>query len=953
MESDKRRYAFVNWFFNRPRTTGLIAFVLVSAMSMYIVYQRHKLNRDNYSREMNNLLEVAYSNLDQALKNASNTALTLALTINDDGKPKNFEAVGRQLVESNRGVDAVQLVPGGRIRYVYPLKGNEAALGYDILSDSVHRPDLLKTIQLGRMYFSGPFELRQGGQGIVGRLPVYLDNRFWGFSAVVIRLETMLNDTGMDAIDDSRYSFQISGIDPIKGQEVFLLPTPHTFKNRLYRQKSIPETSWTLYIIDNETPFERLLPLLPLVAFSLIFSALFGFVITLLLKKPQHLRAQVRKQAQKIVESESKFRSMFEQAAVGIASIDSVTGKILEANEALSGMTGYSADALANMIFIDLFHPSETDKDARMKMLRAGQITEFSVERRLQRPSGEAFWVKLTVSPLWKPGETPTSHIAIVQDITFEKEARDLIVKSEERFKSLFQDSPLGLWEEDFSDVIKYLKGFEIPTDFNQALTYFEAHPDIVAEAARRVKIIDINNRCVELHAPRTREELLCGLEPLLDDGNIEVFHSQLAAMVSGVPRFVTETKIRKPNGEEFDMSLGWTVMRGHEDSFDRVVVFTDDITQQKAAQQIIVNSRQRLENLLNTIEGIVWECNSETLDLHFISAKTEQILGYTPTQWLSEEFFWREHLHPDDRERAIEKFLNIAKSKQDGVIEYRFLAADGRVVWIRDSLSIVSEDGRNVLRGIMIDVTANKEAEQTTQQSLKLVNEHRKRLMNFSYIVSHNLRSHAANIQSISQFLDMGEKCNDEQAEMIAMLKTVSETLNETMLNLNDLVNLQTNDNLSLEELNLAEYINNAIELLTSQIEASNAHVEIDVPADVEVRYNAAYLESILHNLISNALRYRSPDRKPEIVVKWTSNANERKLSVSDNGVGIDLNRHGDKLFGMYKTFAGNPDARGIGLFMTKSQIESMDGTIAVESQVGVGTTFTITFGEPYKNTP
>ncbi|HRN99587.1 MAG TPA: PAS domain-containing protein, partial [Flavobacterium sp.] len=86
-------------------------------------------------------------------------------------------------------------------------------------------------------------------------------------------------------------------------------------------------------------------------------------------------------------------------------------------------------------------------------------------------------------------------------------------------------------------------------------------------------------------------------------------------------------------------------------------------------------------------------------------------------------EFFWREHLHPDDRERAIEKFLNIAKSKQDGVIEYRFLAADGRVVWIRDSLSIVSENGRNVLRGIMIDVTANKEAEQTTQQSLKLVN--------------------------------------------------------------------------------------------------------------------------------------------------------------------------------------------------------------------------------------
>lgn len=953
MESDKSRYAFINWFFNRPRTTGLIAFVLVFSMSMYIVYQRHKLNRDNYAREMNNLLEVAYSNLDQALKNASNTALTLALTLNDDGKPKNFETVGKQLVESNRGVDAVQLVPGGKIKYIYPLKGNEAALGYDILNDSIHRPDLLKTIQLGRMYFSGPFELKQGGQGIVGRLPVYLDNRFWGFSAVVIRVETMLNDTGMDAIDDSRYSFQLSGIDPHTGKEVFLLPATTTFKDRLFRQKSIPETSWTLFIIGKETPWERVIPLLPLIVFSFIFSGLFAFIITLLLKKPQHLRAQVRKQAKKIVESESKFRSMFEQAAVGIASIDSISGKILEANEALSAMTGYSADALTNIVFTDLFHPSETDRDARMQLLKSGQITEFSVERRLQRPSGDAFWVKLTVSPLWKPGETPTSHIAIVQDITFEKDASDLIVKSEERFKSLFQDSPLGLWEEDFSDVLKFLREFEIPTEFNQALNFFEANPDIVAQAAKRVKIIDINNRSLELHAPKSREELLAGLEPLLDDGTMGVFHSQLAAMVSGVPRFVTETKICGPNGEAIDLSLGWTVMRGHEDTFDRVVVFTDDITQQKAAQQIIVNSRQRLENLINTIEGIVWECNSETLELHFISAKTEQILGYTPTQWLSEEFFWREHLHPDDRERAIDGFLSIAKSKQDGVIEYRFMAADGRVVWIRDSLSIVFENGRNVLRGIMIDITANKEAEQTTQQSLKLVNEHRKRLMNFSYIVSHNLRSHAANIQSISQFLDMGEKCNDEQAEMIAMLKTVSGTLNDTMLNLNDLVNLQTNDNLALEDLNLIEYIQNAIELLSTQVETSKAHIEIDVPADVEVRYNAAYLESILHNLISNALRYRSPERTPQIHIKWTSEADVRKLSVADNGVGIDLNRHGDKLFGMYKTFNGNPDARGIGLFMTKSQIESMDGSIEVESTPGVGTTFTITFGEPYKNSP
>ncbi|MNE70964.1 Phytochrome-like protein cph1 [compost metagenome] len=103
--------------------------------------------------------------------------------------------------------------------------------------------------------------------------------------------------------------------------------------------------------------------------------------------------------------------------------------------------------------------------------------------------------------------------------------------------------------------------------------------------------------------------------------------------------------------------------------------------------------------------------------------------------------------------------------------------------------------------------------------------------------------------------------------------------------------------------------------------------------------------MESIFHNLISNALKYKDGTRIPEIKIYTEIKNNCLFLHVKDNGLGIDLARHGDKIFGMHQVFHKHPNAKGIGLFMTKTQIESMDGKISVTSEVNVGTTFTVQF--------
>ena len=241
-------------------------------------------------------------------------------------------------------------------------------------------------------------------------------------------------------------------------------------------------------------------------------------------------------------------------------------------------------------------------------------------------------------------------------------------------------------------------------------------------------------------------------------------------------------------------------------------------------------------------------------------------------------------------------------------------------------------------------DITERKKAEIELNRSFNLVTGQNKRLLNFSYIVSHNLRSHASNIKSIIGLME-DTVSEEERDAMMQHLKTVSNSLDETLYNLYEVTSIQNNVNLIFESLNLHDYISKAAYVLIEQIAEKKAVIKNNVANEILIKYNPAYLESIILNFLSNAVKYRHPERTPVISFDLFHENNKPVLSITDNGIGIDLNRNGDKLFGMYKTFHGNPDARGIGLFITKSQIEFMGGRVEAESELNVGSTFKIFF--------
>jgi len=275
-----------------------------------------------------------------------------------------------------------------------------------------------------------------------------------------------------------------------------------------------------------------------------------------------------------------------------------------------------------------------------------------------------------------------------------------------------------------------------------------------------------------------------------------------------------------------------------------------------------------------------------------------------------------------------------------------RFIIHNGEHHWYYVKFSPVFNKNQSVDGFIMSmeNITERKKSDIALNKSLELVTEQNKRLLNFSYIVSHNLRSHASNMISILNFLEK-EKSEQEKASLMIHLKKVSHLLNETLYNLNEVVSIQKNLNTTIESLNLSEYINQTIAVLNKEISAKNAIVENQVSSNININYNPAYLESILLNFLTNAIKYSSPDRQPFIQFKTSSKEGTLELSISDNGLGIDLKKYHDRIFGMYKTFHGNKDARGIGLFISKNQIDAMGGKVEVSSEPHKGTTFKIKF--------
>ncbi len=242
-------------------------------------------------------------------------------------------------------------------------------------------------------------------------------------------------------------------------------------------------------------------------------------------------------------------------------------------------------------------------------------------------------------------------------------------------------------------------------------------------------------------------------------------------------------------------------------------------------------------------------------------------------------------------------------------------------------------------------EIQASNEELRETNGQLVRINED---LDNFVYTASHDLKAPITNIEGLMQALLRqlpAQSLAPERVQRIVGLSQESvERFQKTLLNLSDVVKLQQEYNQEAVLVSLPEVVQDVLRDLDPVIRASGVDITVKVDDCPVIRFSEKNMRSVVYNLVSNALKYRSPERVPQVGITCQTNTQYHVLIVMDNGLGLEAGRL-SQLFTMFKRFHSHVEGAGIGLFMVKKMVENAGGRIEAESQVGVGSTFRVYF--------
>ncbi|QXP59129.1 PAS domain-containing protein [Olleya sp. HaHaR_3_96] len=359
-----------------------------------------------------------------------------------------------------------------------------------------------------------------------------------------------------------------------------------------------------------------------------------------------------------------------------------------------------------------------------------------------------------------------------------------------------------------------------------------------------------------------------------------------------------------------------------------------------------ISNENEKYQLALGISKVGIWDYCAASNKI-FFSKPSKSIIGLEDDATFGNNANdWNNRVHPEDREKYFKDFQDHLKGKKPIYKnKHRVLHKDGSYRWILDRGQIIEKDKNGQASRIIgshVDITEYSENERKVQETLNLVVKQNSKLQNFAHIVTHNLKQHAGNFESLLSLYEQADS-KAEKKQMFDYLKTLSNSLSSTITNLNEIVTVQSKQKAQTNKLYISKETELVLKELDYFIKDNNATVINKTEIDCYLFFNTSYFQSILQNLILNAIKYKHPNRNPEVTIISTCSKNAIEIKVSDNGLGIDLDKFGEDIFGLYKTFHTNHDSEGVGLYLVKNQIEAFGGTIKVDSEVNKGTTFTI----------
>lgn len=337
----------------------------------------------------------------------------------------------------------------------------------------------------------------------------------------------------------------------------------------------------------------------------------------------------------------------------------------------------------------------------------------------------------------------------------------------------------------------------------------------------------------------------------------------------------------------------------------------------------------------INSLEG-----NREFID---VNDSFTALLGYKREEAIGKNVSEIKITTDEERTRLFSLLAKQHFLKNEETI---VLTKSGEVINVLISVDFFETDQKKYYLSTFIDITERKRTEEKIRILSEYLTKENKQLEDFAHIVSHNLRGPTGSLKALLQFYKE-EKTIERKELLMGMFENTVNNIGNTLNELLEVVTVKHDSKREKEKLYFETVFQKVKQTFEGQIMETKANITADFSRAPEIEYSPIYLESIMQNLLSNALKYHSHERLPVIHFETNYINNTLQLTVSDNGLGIDLSLYRDRLFGFHKTFHEHPDAKGVGLFITKVQVESMGGEITAKSEVNKGTTFTVIFNK------
>jgi len=571
----------------------------------------------------------------------------------------------------------------------------------------------------------------------------------------------------------------------------------------------------------------------------------------------------------------------------------------VQVSAAAETVWGYQPEELIGKSNLDLVHPDDVEQTIKVtERVMSGEKTS-NFQNRYIRKDGTV--VPLIWSAKWDDKEKVMYSIA--RDATEKVEAEDALKKSEENYRYLFEKNPLPMFAFD-------LETFEFVM-VNQASVEFYGYS---MEEFNTITLLDIR--------PEYEKEKLLNFIA-------SVKHSTGIKRISGWKHLRKDGTIVEVDTVGHNVTIEGRACR-------LTVMF--DVTERNQARAELQKSEAMFRTISENFPNGIVSILDKDLKFLYVAGKELESLKVSPSYFVGTYY----HNHIPDEDGFIRSTANNVFEGKATVSEMKVFDRN----YLVSSVPLYEVDG-SIERILVVfqNITSQKSVQKEKELLINELTKNIQDLRQFSYITSHNLRAPISNLIGIMGLIDMNAIEDPDTAFLVGKFKESTFILNETVNDLLNILLIKNNVNVRKEAFQLQQVWQHVCTSVSSQIKNADATITADFTAVNEVVFNKSYAESILLNLLTNSLKYRHKDRKLKINLTTAVEDEYLVVHFCDNGIGINLDHHRDKIFGLYQRFHNYTDSKGLGLYIVHSQITALGGKIEVESKIDKGTCFSIYF--------